>query len=99
MSKFTKYRSSRVSSSINVLGSFCVEIVATDDTRGFATGFDDPKTCWIVKNHFLRLLKGADPRDIIILWYKMFIASMFYGRNIITVISVIDLVGRSEMYR
>jgi len=93
MSKFPEYRSSRVSWGINVLGSFCVEIEATDGTRGFATGFGGPPACWMVQNHFLRFLEGADPRDINILWDKMFRASMFYGRKGITiaVISVIDL--------
>lgn len=77
MSKFPEYRSSRVSWGINVLGSFCVEIEATDGTRGFATGFGGPPACWMVQNHFLRFLEGADPRDINILWDKMFRASMF----------------------
>ncbi len=39
MSRWEKYRTSRTSWGINVLGSFCVEIEATDGTIGFATGF------------------------------------------------------------
>lgn len=39
MSRWEKYRASRTSWGINVLGSFCVEIEATDGTVGFATGF------------------------------------------------------------
>lgn len=39
MSGWEKYRASRTSWGINVLGSFCVEIEATDGTLGFATGF------------------------------------------------------------
>lgn len=34
-----KYRTSRTSWGINVLGSFLVEIEASDGTVGFATGF------------------------------------------------------------
>jgi L-rhamnonate dehydratase len=39
MSRWEKYRTSRTSWGINVLGSFCVEIEASDGTVGFATGF------------------------------------------------------------
>lgn len=39
MSRWEKYRASRTSWGINVLGSFCVEIEGTDGTLGFATGF------------------------------------------------------------
>ncbi|CDK27647.1 unnamed protein product [Kuraishia capsulata CBS 1993] len=93
MSKYPEYRKSRVSWGINVLGSFCVEIEATDGTKGFATGFGGPPACWIVHQHFNRFLEGADPRDFNILWDKMFRASMFYGRKglPIAVISVVDL--------
>lgn len=38
-SRWEKYRASRTSWGINVLGSFFVEIEATDGTVGFATGF------------------------------------------------------------
>ncbi len=38
-SRWDKYRASRTSWGINVLGSFFVEIEATDGTVGFATGF------------------------------------------------------------
>lgn len=39
MSGWEKYRNSRTSWGINVLGSIFVEIEATDGTVGFATGF------------------------------------------------------------
>jgi hypothetical protein len=39
MSRWEKYRASRTSWGINVLGSFCVEIEGSDGTVGFATGF------------------------------------------------------------
>lgn len=38
-SKWEQYKKSRTSWGINVLGSFLVEIEATDGTVGFATGF------------------------------------------------------------
>ncbi|KAL4893336.1 enolase C-terminal domain-like protein [Aspergillus ambiguus] len=93
MTKWAQYRGSRTSWGINVLGSFCVEIEATDGTKGFATGFGGPPACWLVHQHFQRFLTGADPRDVNDLFEKMYRASMFYGRKglPVAVISVIDL--------
>ncbi|PGH02089.1 hypothetical protein AJ79_07726 [Helicocarpus griseus UAMH5409] len=93
MAKWEEYRASRTSWGINVLGSFCVEIEATDGTKGFATGFGGPPACWLVKQHFERFLLGADPRDTNNLFEKMYRGSMFYGRKglPVAVISVIDL--------
>lgn len=59
MAKWKEYRASRTSWGINVLGSFCVEIEATDGTKGFATGFGGPPACWLVQQHFERFLLGA----------------------------------------
>lgn len=59
MTKWAQYRGSRTSWGINVLGSFCVEIEATDGTKGFATGFGGPPACWLVHQHFERFLIGA----------------------------------------
>lgn len=93
MSKWEKYRKSRTSFGINVLGSFCVELEATDGTKGFATGFGGPPACWLVQQHFERFLLGRDPRDTNDLFEQMYRASMFYGRKglPVAVISVIDL--------
>jgi len=59
MSGYEKYRNSRTSWGINVLGSFCVEIEATDEHKGFATGFGGAPACWLVVEHFQRFLIGA----------------------------------------
>ncbi|KAL1977645.1 hypothetical protein VTN31DRAFT_504 [Thermomyces dupontii] len=93
MSRWEKYRHSRTSFGINVLGSFCVEIEASDGTKGFATGFGGPPACWLVHNHMERFLIGADPRDINQIFEQMYRASMFYGRKglPVAVISVVDL--------
>jgi len=93
MSGYEEYRKSRTSWGINVLGSFCVELEATDGTKGFATGFGGPPACWLVAEHFQRFLIGADPRDTNHLFEQMYRGSMFYGRKglPIAVISVIDL--------
>lgn len=93
MSRYPDYKTSRVQWGINVLGSFCVEIVASNGVKGFATGFGGPPACWMVHKHFERFLLGQDPRDTNVLYEKMFRASMFYGRKglPIATISVIDL--------
>lgn len=93
MSKFAAYKTSRTSWGINVLGSFCVEITASDGTTGFATGFGGPPACWLVAQHLERFLIGADPRNLNLLWDQMFRATMFYGRKglPIATISVVDL--------
>ncbi|KAL9615345.1 MAG: hypothetical protein Q9167_000173 [Letrouitia subvulpina] len=93
MSGWENYRHSRASWGINVLGSFCVEIEASDGTKGFATGFGGPPACWLVKQHFERFLIGTDPRNTNNLFELMYRASMFYGRKglPVAVISVIDL--------
>jgi L-alanine-DL-glutamate epimerase-like enolase superfamily enzyme len=93
MSKWEQYRKSRTSWGINVLGSFCVEIEASDGTKGFATGFGGPPACWLVQQHFERFLIGADPRDTNNLFELMYRGAMFYGRKglPVAVISVIDL--------
>lgn len=62
MSGYEEYRASRTSWGINVLGSFCVELEATDGTKGFATGFGGPPACWLVAEHFRRFLIGAGKR-------------------------------------
>ncbi|KAL8729664.1 MAG: hypothetical protein Q9166_004613 [cf. Caloplaca sp. 2 TL-2023] len=93
MSGWEKYRSSRTTWGINVLGSLCVEIEASNGVKGFATGFGGPPACWLVKQHFERFLIGADPRNTNLLFEQMYRASMFYGRKglPVAVISVIDL--------
>ncbi|KAG5633882.1 hypothetical protein H0H81_004600 [Sphagnurus paluster] len=93
MSRYNAYKTSRVQWGINVLGSFCVEIHASDGTTGFATGLGGPPACWIVNAHLRRFLLGADPRDTNMLWDQMFRATMFYGGKglPIAVISCVDL--------
>ncbi|KIY52787.1 enolase C-terminal domain-like protein [Fistulina hepatica ATCC 64428] len=93
MSRYADYKTSRVQWGINVLGSFCVELVSSTGVKGFATGFGGPPACWLVHKHFERFLIGKDPRDTNLLTEQMFRASMFYGRKGLTVavISVVDL--------
>ncbi|KAL8805729.1 MAG: hypothetical protein Q9182_001762 [Xanthomendoza sp. 2 TL-2023] len=59
MSGWEKYRSSRKTWGVNVLGSFCLEIEASNGIKGFATGFGGPPACWLAKQHFERFLIGT----------------------------------------
>ncbi|KAM4065959.1 L-rhamnonate dehydratase [Hirsutella rhossiliensis] len=92
-SQWEQYRKSRTSWGINALGSFLVEVEASDGTVGFATGFGGPPACWLAHQHFERFLIGADPRNTNLLFEQMYRASLFYGRKglPLAVISVIDL--------
>ena len=45
VSKWEQYRGSRTGGGTNDLGSFCVEIEASDGPIGFATGFGGPPAC------------------------------------------------------
>lgn len=75
MSGYEEYRKSRTSWGINVLGSFCVELEATDGTKGFATGFGGPPACWLVHEHFERFLIGAGKLNIFFSFlYFLFLA-------------------------
>lgn len=53
MSGWEKYRASRTTWGINVLGSFCVEIEGSDGTVGFATGFGGTRLAILAENHVL----------------------------------------------
>ncbi|KAH7908842.1 enolase C-terminal domain-like protein [Hygrophoropsis aurantiaca] len=93
MSRYSDYKTSRVQWGIDVLGTFCVELHASDGTTGFATGLGGPPACWIVQQHLKRFLVGADPRDTNLLWDQMYNATLFYGRKglPVAVISCVDL--------
>lgn len=64
-SQWTQYRKSRTSWGINVLGSFLVEIEASDGTVGFATGFGgkNPSSSTLKSN-----LLGV-PKSLELSWY------------------------------
>lgn len=48
---------------ISDLGSFCVEIEAAGGTKGFDTVFRGPSACWLVVQHFERVLLSAVSHD------------------------------------
>ncbi|PHH67403.1 hypothetical protein CDD81_11 [Ophiocordyceps australis] len=92
-SQWEKYRASRTSWGINVLGSLLVEVEASTGMVGFATGLGGAPACWLIEHHLERFLIGADPRDTNLLFEQMYRSSMFYGRKGLPVaaISVVDL--------
>jgi L-rhamnonate dehydratase len=93
MSGYAKYRASRLSWGIDILGSILVQIEDDRGNVGFATGFGGLPACYLIEKHFKRFLIAADPRDLNLLWDQMFRASMYYGRKGLTLaaISVVDL--------
>ena len=93
MSKYEKYKGHRESWGVDVLKNFCVEIEASDGTRGFAIGHGGFVGCFLTEEHFKRFLIDADPRDTNLIWDQMYRGSQHYGRRGITImiISVIDL--------
>lgn len=93
MSGYAKYKASRQSWGIGVMGSIVVEIETETGATGVATGFGGPPAAWLVKHHFARFLVGEDARNISKIWDQMFRASMPYGRKglPIATISVVDL--------
>ena len=93
MSGYPKYKASRTSWGIGVLGSLVVEIETKGGVVGFATGLGGEPGCWLIENHFRRFLIGQDLRNINMIWDQMYRASMFYGRKGLPVaaISAVDL--------
>ncbi len=93
MSGYEKYKASRQSWGIGVMGSIVVEIESEGGVTGVATGFGGPPAAWLVANHFARFLVGEDARNTSKIWDQMFRASMPYGRKgmPIATISVVDL--------
>lgn len=93
MSGYEKYKASRSSWGIGVMGSIVVEIETASGVTGMATGFGGYPAAWLVRNHFARFLQGEDARNITKIWDQMFRASMPYGRKgmPIATISVVDL--------
>jgi L-alanine-DL-glutamate epimerase-like enolase superfamily enzyme len=93
MSTYPKYKDSRTTWGIGVLGSVAIEIETSDGTVGVSTGFGGPAVCFMIEQHFKRFLVGESPHSINKFWDQMFRASLFYGRKGIAIhaISIVDL--------
>ncbi len=93
MSRYEKYRDSRQSFGLNVLGTLVVEVEASDGTIGFGVTTGGDPAAWIVEHHLSRFVEGARATDIELIWDQMFFGSLFYGRKglVVNAISGVDL--------
>lgn len=93
MAKYPKYRDSRQSFGINVLGTMVVEVEASDGTIGFGVTTGGEPAAWIVEHHLSRFVEGAKAHDIELMWDQMFLGSLYYGRKglVLNAISGVDL--------
>jgi L-rhamnonate dehydratase len=93
MARYPKYRQSRRSFGINVLGTLVIEIEAENGTVGVAVTTGGEPAAYIVEKHLARFLEGRDPSDYEEIWDQMYFASQFYGRKglVLNAISGVDL--------
>ncbi len=93
MAKYPRYRASRQSFGLNVLGTLVVELEADNGVVGFAVSTGGEPAAWIVERHLSRFLVGADPANVELLWDQMYLSSLFYGRKglVLNAISCVDL--------
>jgi L-rhamnonate dehydratase len=93
MSKYPKYRETRSSFGLDVLGTLVVEVEATDGTIGFAVTTGGEPAAFIVERHLSRFVEGSDPADLERIWDQMYNGSLFYGRKglVLNAISAVDL--------
>ena len=68
MSMYPKYKKSRTSWGIGVLGSIVVEIELSNGIVGVATGLGGEPACWLIQNHFKRFLVGESPKNLNLIW-------------------------------
>ncbi len=93
MSGYEKYRQSRSSWGIGVLGSLVVEIETETGIVGVATGTGGVPAAWLIKNHFARFIVGTDARNLNLIWDQLYRSSLPYGRKGLPMmaISAVDL--------
>jgi len=93
MSNYEKYRQSRTSWGIDVLGTVIVEAELEDGTIGVGSSIGGEPASFMIEKHFSRFVEGQDPRDVEMIWDQLWRASMPYGRKGITIqaISAVDL--------
>ena len=93
MAKYPRYRQSRQSFGINVLGTLVVEVEADDGTVGFAVTTGGEPGAWIVEKHLARFVEGAAVTEIEKIWDQMYLSTLYYGRKglVLNAISGVDL--------
>lgn len=93
LSSDPRFRSSRRSFGLNLLGSVLVEVEASDGTVGFAVTTGGGLAAWIVEQHLALVVVGAPVASVEDIWDRMFRATLFYGRKglVLNAISGVDL--------
>lgn len=93
MSGYSQYANSRKSWGINALGTMIVKVETEDGTIGVGASIGGEPGCFIVERHLSRFVEGEDPRNIELMWDKMFRSTLNYGRKGLPIqaISAVDL--------
>jgi len=93
MSGYEAYRGARKSWGINVLGTLVVEVEAEDGTCGVGITIGGNPGAYIVEHHLSRFVEGEDPRNVELMWDKMWRSTINYGRKGLPIqcLSAVDL--------
>jgi L-rhamnonate dehydratase len=94
MSIYSDYQKSRSDWGMDVLKGIFIEVTTESGHQGYATAYGGYISSWIIKNHLMRFLIGADARNLSLLYDQMYRASIPYsGQNgvVINTIAGIDL--------
>jgi len=94
MSIYSDYQKSRSDWGMDVLKGIFIEVTTESGHQGYATAYGGYISSWIIKNHLMRFLIGADARNLNFLYDQMYRASIPYsGQNgvVINTIAGIDL--------
>lgn len=93
MSIYSRYKASRTSWGIDVLGTVAVEVELEDGSVGIGTSVGGEPACFIIEKHLSRFVEGQDPRNVELMWDQMWRATMNYGRKGLPVhaIAAVDL--------
>ena len=92
--KYSDYQKSRSDWGMDVLKGIFIEVTTESGHQGYATAYGGYISSWIIKNHLMRFLIGADARNLNLLYDQMYRASIPYsGQNgvVINTIAGIDL--------
>ena len=65
-----------------VLGTLVVEVEAEDGTCGVGITIGGNPGCYIVEHHLSRFVEGEDPRNVELMWDKMWRSTINYGRKV-----------------
>lgn len=93
MSVFEEYKAARTSWGINALGTVVVQVELEDGTVGIGCSIGGEPACYIIENHLSRFVEGQDPRNVELMWDRMWRATLPYGRKGLAIhaISAVDL--------